>query len=158
MNKKETLKKYTGALIKGGIASLPVVGPLAIELVNVTIPNQRQERIEKLLNILSSKVFDIAPEKLEENFNSSDFIDIFEDILVQSVRATSNERLGYLASVLEYGIRQEKIEHLQIKRILEILNEINDVEVILLQSYEKKIKVMQKSLDKNIQVYLILQE
>lgn len=140
MNNQETLKKYAGAIVKGGIASVPFVGSLAVELLNVTIPNQRQERIEKLLNILSSKVFDIAPEQLEEKFNSPDFVDIFEDILFQSVRATSSERLEYLASVVEYGLRQEEIEHLQIKRLLEILKEINDVEVILLQSYEKKNK------------------
>lgn len=138
MNNQETLKKYAGAFIKGGIASVPLVGSFAVELLNVTIPNQRQERIEKLLTILSSKVFDIEPKQLEEKFNSSDFIDIFEDILFQSVRATSSERLEYLASVVEYGLRREEIDYLQIKRLLEILKEINDVEVILLQSYKKK--------------------
>lgn len=138
MSNQETVKKYAGALARGSIGSVPLVGSLAVELLNVIIPNQRQERIEKLLNILSSKVFDIDPEQLEERFNSSDFIDIFEDILFQSVKATSSERLEYLASVVEYGLRQEEIDHLQIKRLLEILKEINDVEVVLLQSYEKK--------------------
>ena len=104
MSNQETVKKYAGALARGSIGSVPLVGSLAVELLNVIIPNQRQERIEKLLTMLSSKVFDIAPEQLEEKFNSPDFVDIFEDILFQSVRATSSERLDYLASVVDYGL------------------------------------------------------
>lgn len=153
MNNQETLKKYAGAVIKGGMASVPIVGSLAVELLNVTIPNQRQERIEKLLLILSSKVFDIAPEQLEEKFNSPDFVDIFEDILFQSVRSASSERLEYLASVVEYGLRQEEIDHLQIKRLLEILKEINDVEVVLLQSYEKRNRYNQDFREKHSSIF-----
>jgi hypothetical protein len=153
MNNQETIKKYAGAIIKGGVASVPLVGSLAVELLNVTIPNQRQERIEKLLNILSSKVFDIDLKQLQERFNSSDFIDIFEDILFQSVRATSGERLEYLASVVEYGLRQEEIDHLQIKRLLEILKEINDVEVILLQSYESRNRYNQDFEEKHSSIF-----
>lgn len=138
MNNQETIKKYAGAIIKGGVASVPLVGSLAVELLNVTIPNQRQERVEKLLNILSSKVFDIDSKQLQERFNSSDFIDIFEDVLFQSVKATSSERLEYLASILEKSLTDEEIKHLQTKRLLSILGEINDVEVIVLQSYEFK--------------------
>jgi hypothetical protein len=153
MNNQETLKKYVGAIVKGGIVSVPLVGSLAVELLNVTIPNQREERIEKLLLILSSKVFDIAPEQLEEKFNSPDFVDIFEDILFQSVRATSSERLEHLASVVEYGLRQEEIDHLQIKRLLEILKEINDVEVILLQSYESRNRYNQDFKEKHSSIF-----
>lgn len=141
MSNKETLKKYAGALIKGSIVSVPLVGSLAVELLNVTIPNQRQERIEKLLNIVASRVFDINLEDLEEKFHSSAFIDIFEDVLFQSVRATSNERLEYLASVIEHGIKDKELDYLQTKRLLSILAEMNDVEVIILQSYELRHKI-----------------
>lgn len=136
MDNKETLKKYAGAIARGSIGATPLVGPLAVELLNVTIPNQRQERIEKLLNVLSSKVFDIDSEQLKERFNSTDFVDIFEDVLFQSVRATSSERLEYLASILEKSLTEEEIKHLQTKRLLSILGEINDAEIIILQSYE----------------------
>ena len=110
--------------------------------MNVTIPNQREERIEKLLNILYQKIFNISEEELKiseeelkDKFSSIDFIDIFEDVLRQSVRATSDARLEYLASVLKNGIDSQTFDHLQNKRLLEILEKINDIEVILLRSY-----------------------
>ena len=52
--KKQT-PKYAGATSRGLIGLIPLVGPLTVELLNVTIPNQRQGRIEKLVNILSQK-------------------------------------------------------------------------------------------------------
>jgi hypothetical protein len=134
-NQQETIQKYTGAIARGLIGQVPVIGSLTVELLNVTIPNQRQERIEKLLNILSQKIFNISDEELQKKFNSIDFIDIFEDVLRQSVRATSDVRLKYLASVLKNGIDSEKLDHLQKKRLLEILERINDIEIILLRSY-----------------------
>jgi hypothetical protein len=134
-NQQETIQKYTGAIARGLIGQVPVIGSLTVELLNVTIPNQRQERIEKLLNLLSEKIFNISEEELQEKFNSTDFIDIFEDVLRQSVRATSDARLKYLAFVLKNGIDSEKLDHLQKKRLLEILERINDIEIILLRSY-----------------------
>ncbi|MFM7573952.1 MAG: hypothetical protein ACKO4S_12585, partial [Snowella sp.] len=102
-NQQEKIQRYTGAIAKGLIGQVPVIGSLTVELLNVTIPNQRQERIERLLNILSQKIFNISEEELQEKFNSIDFIDIFEDVLRQSIRATSDIRLQYLASVLKNG-------------------------------------------------------
>ena len=134
-NQQETIQKYTGAIARGLIGQVPIIGSLTVELLNVTIPNQRQERIEKLVNILSQKIFNISEEELQNKFNSTDFIDIFEDVLLQSVRATSDIRLQYLAFVLKNGINSEKLDHLQKKRLLEILERINDIEIILLRSY-----------------------
>ena len=134
-NQQEKIQKYTGAIARGLIGQVPVIGSLTVELLNVTIPNQRQERIERLLNILSQKIFNISEQELKNKFHSTDFIDIFEDVLRQSVRATSDIRLKYLASVLKNGIDSEKLDHLQKKRLLEILERINDIEIILLRSY-----------------------
>ena len=138
MSTSETIQKYAGAILKGGFAGIPYIGGLIVEVINVTIPDKRLKRIDKLLNKLSLRVSDIEDEQLKQKFNSDDFTDIFEEVLAQSIKAHSDQRLEYLASILEDGIRQEQIEFLQVKRLLEILDEINDVEVILLQSYEEK--------------------
>lgn len=134
-NQQEKIQKYTGAIARGLIGQIPVVGSLTVELLNVTIPNQRQERIEKLLNILSQKIFNVSEEELQSKFDSTNFIDIFEDVLRQSTRAISDIRLEYLASVLKNGIDSERLDHLQKKRLLEVLEKINDIEIILLRSY-----------------------
>lgn len=137
MTAKNNFNKYGLAALKGGIGSIPG-GSLVVELLNVTIPDRRLERIEKILMILASRELDMDSEEIKLKFNSPEFADIFEDVIHQTVRAISNERLEYLASVVEYGLREEEIDHSQIKRLLEILEEINDVEVILLQSYQMK--------------------
>lgn len=141
VNKK--LNKYGVAALKGGIGAIPG-GSLVVELLNVTIPDRRLERIEKLLMILASKELNLNSEEIKRKFNSPEFADIFEDVIYQAVRALSNERLEYLASILEKSLTEEQIKHFQTSRLLSILGEINDVEVIILQSYELK-----KQRDKN---------
>lgn len=133
-NNKEKIEEYGLAVFKGLITNIPVFGPLTVELLNVTIPNKRIERIEKLLKILQSNVSDIE-ENLRRKFKEDNFIDLYEDVLFQAIRATNDERLVYLASVLENGLKEENIEYLQTKTLLKIFNEINDEEVIILQSY-----------------------
>jgi hypothetical protein len=134
MDTDKSIKKISGALAKGVISQIPIVGPLTVELLNVTIPNQRQERIEKLLNLLSSKVFDISPEELEQRYQSTDFIDLYEDVFHQSLRATTQERIEYLASILSYGVKNPDFDLSQTKRVLDTFAKVNDVEVIILQS------------------------
>lgn len=131
--KDTDVQEFALAYFKGLVSPIPVIGGLTVELLNFVIPNQRQKRIETLLNILASRVFNISEQELKQKFQSTDFIDIFEDVLLQSVRATSQERLEYLASVLEKGLKEEDFDRIQSKRLLEILEKINDTEVLLLQ-------------------------
>ena len=137
MTAKDNFNKYGLAALKGGIGVIPG-GSLVVELLNVTIPDRRLERIEKILIILASREIDMDSEEIKQKFHSPEFADIFEDVIHQTVRAISNERLEYLASILEKSLTEEQIKHLQTKRLLSILGEINDVEVIVLQSYELK--------------------
>ena len=52
MTAKDNFNKYGLAALKGGIGSIPG-GSLVVELLNVTIPDRRLERIEKILMILA---------------------------------------------------------------------------------------------------------
>jgi hypothetical protein len=125
----------TGAAFISGWGAISLVGPFAAEAFNLLIPNQRQKRVEELLTILSANICSMDKKAVEQRFNSPEFLDIFEDCVHQAVRATSQERLEYLASVLERSLSTEKIQHLKTKRLLSILSELNDIEVIILQSY-----------------------
>jgi hypothetical protein len=130
----------TGAAFISGWGAISLVGPFAAEAFNLLIPNQRQKRIEELLKILSANICSMDKEAVEQRFNSPEFLDIFEDCVHQAVRATSQDRLEYLASVFEKSLSTEKIQHLKTKhlktkRLLSIFSELNDIEVIILQSY-----------------------
>lgn len=144
MTAKENIKKYGVVTLKGLIGGCGPLGSLAVELFNVTISERRRERYEKLRILLASKEFNMDYEELKQKFYSPEFADIFEDAIHQAVRALSDERLEYLASILEGSLTEEEIKHLQTKRLLSILGEINDVEIIILQSYE-----LEKQRDKN---------
>jgi hypothetical protein len=77
----------------------------------------------------------MSEKDVEQRFHTPEFLDIFEDCVSQTGRAVTDDRLENLASVLEKSLTDEQIKHLQTKRLLSILSELNDVEVIILQSY-----------------------
>ncbi len=123
------------SLSKGILGAIPVVGPLMAEVVGTLIPNQRLDRIEKFLKLLEEQVSELNKEQIESRFRDEKFIDLLEDGMLQASRAISDERQKYIASVIENGIKEEEFEYLQKKLILNVLNELNDVEIIVLQSY-----------------------
>lgn len=123
------------SLSKGILGTIPIIGPLMAEVVGTLIPNQRLDRIANFLKILDEKVSGVNKEHLESRIKNEKFIDILEDGMYQASRAISDERKAYIASVIENGIKQEEFEYLQNKLFLNILNELNDAEIIVLQSY-----------------------
>jgi hypothetical protein len=90
-----------GTALISGLGAISLVGPFAAEAFNLLIPDQRQKRVEELLEILSASICNMDRKVVEQRFNSPEFLDIFEDSVHQAVRAVSKERLEYLASVLE---------------------------------------------------------
>ncbi len=56
----------------------------------------------------------------------------------QASRAMSKERLDYIASLLKNSITDEELEHLEYKKLLSLLREINDAEVIWLKNYSHR--------------------
>ena len=54
---------------------------------------------------------------------------------LQAARALSEERIKYIASLLKNGLTDEDLEQNAYKRLLFILGEINDIEVLLLKFY-----------------------
>ena len=133
MNDKS--EEIISALARAAISTVPIVGPFAVEAFNLLIPNQRLNRVDKLLKILSSKICNMSEKEVEQRFHTPEFLDIFEDCISQTFRAVSDDRLEDLASLLEKSLTDEQIKYLQTKRLLSILSEVNDVEIIILQSY-----------------------
>ena len=137
MNKNKKLPDYSVALLKGGLGVIPYVGSVIVELLNVTIPDNRIDRLEKLLILLASKGLDLESERMRKKIlESPEIADIFEDVIHQTVKTLSEERLQYFASIIEQSLQEEQVKYNHTKRLLSILNEINDVEVIILQSYD----------------------
>ncbi|EIC9845550.1 hypothetical protein FG135_18980 [Vibrio cholerae] len=120
---------------KGALGAIPLVGPLAAEVVGAIIPNQRIERIETLLHDLESRVKHAKIDGLDSKFLQPKFIDLLEDGFVQASRAFNSERIEYIASLLKNSLSDEQIKYEEYKKLLVILNDLNDIEILHLKSY-----------------------
>ena len=122
-------------LAKGGLGAIPIYGPIFAEIIGSLIPNQRIDRIFSLLKALESKIDEKEKAKVEKRMLEEKSIDLMEDGFMQAARALSEERIEYIASLLKNSLTDEDLEHIQYKRLLFILGELNDVEVLMLKSY-----------------------
>jgi hypothetical protein len=137
-----SLPAYTGtnktdtavAIGKGVVGIVPLVGPLIAEVVSVLIPNQRIDRIARLIEKLEKKVAGLEQQRVQEEFSRPEFIDLLEDGFVHASRALSDERLEYLTSLLKNSLSEEQLSYIESKRLLALLSELNDMEVIILAS------------------------
>ena len=122
-------------LTKGGLGAIPYLGPIAAEIIGNLIPNQRIDRIFSLLKTLESKIDEEEKSKVEKRMLEEKSIDLMEDGFMQAARALSEERIEYIASLLKNGLTNEGLEHIQYKKLLFLLGELNDVEVLMLKSH-----------------------
>ena len=127
----------SGAVV-GGVpgAIVGAAGGLAAELLSVVIPNFKQQRYDKFVDGMEDRITSLegeAKERAESRSHSPEFADLFEDGARQAVRALSDERIAHIVQVLENSLTDEELEHARRKRILELLGQINDVELLILQ-------------------------
>ena len=120
---------------KGALGAIPFVGPLAAEIIGATIPNQRIDRIESYLKILELKIPENDKKLIEEKMKRPESVDLLEDSFIQVSRALSEERKDYIASLMKNSLTNENLEYLEYKKLLSILGELNDFEIIILNSY-----------------------
>ena len=120
---------------KGLVGAIPIVGPLAAEIVGSVIPNQRIERIESLLKLLEAKLDEKNILTIEDKLTQPEYIDLVEDSFIQASRALSIERRNYIASLLKNSLNEEQTKYIEYKKLLSILGDLNDIEILQLKSY-----------------------
>ena len=123
------------SLGKAGAGFIPVMGPIVGEIIGNLIPNQRIDRIASLLKALESKIDDNEKAKIEKRMLDEKSVDLMEDGFLQATRALSEERIAYIASLLKKSLTAEDLEHIAYKKLLSLLGELNDLEVLILKSY-----------------------
>jgi hypothetical protein len=100
--------------------------------MGLIIPNQRLDRIEAYLRLLGERLEKENADSLGENLRDPERIDLFEEGAVQSLRAVSDERKVYIASIVANGLSGDEKDIIQAKRLLRLLSEIDDIQIILL--------------------------
>ena len=131
-------------IAKASLSAIPCVGPLVAEIIGNVIPNQRIDRIFSLLKTLESKIDEKERTKVEKRMLEEKSIDLMEDGFMQAARALSEERIEHIASLLKNSLTNEDLEHIQYKRLLFLLSELNDVEVLMLKSRSGSIAEQQE--------------
>lgn len=134
-NLNNDYKDYILALARGLVGAVPFAGSLIAEAITAFIPNQRADRLVQYLSILAAKLEHLDHELLKSRFASPGFVNLLEDSVLQAVRALTAKRLEYIATIVKNGLSDEQEEYDQYKYLLQLLAELNDTEVIILQSY-----------------------
>ena len=129
-----TLLEKGSPLIKGILGCAPYIGSVLSELVGAAIPNQKIERVIIFAQVLDQKLRYMEKDVREAKMKTAEFADLLEDAVVQASRATTDERLEYIASILQNSLTDEEIDHIGQKKLLTILNELNDAEIIFLRA------------------------
>ncbi|MDU0343961.1 hypothetical protein [Bosea rubneri] len=123
------------ALLKAALGSVPVAGPVLAELVGFIIPRQRQDRFEQYLLLLAERLASVEEHVVQKIAESERAADLFEEGAIQSARAISNERKAYITALVANGLSGDQQEQIDAKRLLKLLGEIDDDQVILLCKY-----------------------
>ena len=129
-NKEDMMSLF----VKSIFGIVPFGSPIG-EAITAVIPHQKLERVVDFVQVLNYKIKN-AERKIEEHeLKSKEFTDLLEDALGQASRALSRERLEYIASLVKNSLTHQELKHIEEKRLLSLLNELNDAEIIWLKSY-----------------------
>lgn len=129
-----TSTDIVASALKGGVGAIPIVGSLVAEIVGNVIPNQRVDRIVRFVQLLEERLGKLEAGPLREKLVRVHAVDILEDGFTQAARATSQERLEQIANVVANGIGADELDQAETKRMLWLLGQLNDAEIIILRS------------------------
>lgn len=113
---------------------LPHCGSLIGEIATEIIPGQRIDRIVAFVRELEQRVAGIEASTLRAQMTATENLPLIEEALVQAARAASDERRRYLAAALANSLTHDELTSARKERLLQILDEVSDVEVLILKS------------------------
>jgi len=136
-------------VLRGSLGAVPVVGAALAELVGVVIPNQRIERAEGFLLLLAAELSSlIERSRLSESLLTTETAaDLVEEGIAQAIRARSEERLAYIARLVAKGLEQTEVDILLSIRLVRLMAEIDDGELLLLRALDENNRDMLNKLE-----------
>jgi hypothetical protein len=134
----------TAAVIRSVISNIPVVGQALAEIITELVPNQRIERVEKYLLYLGEEITSLKVENIDAAMKRPENVDLIEDGAYQAVRALTDERKRYLARAVALGICTEEKDKLNEKRILALIGDLDDGDLLLLDAFASRNKGREK--------------
>ncbi len=127
---------YLAALARSASGAIPFAGTFVGELITNIIPNQRIERITQYILLLEKRLKSLEVD-IASKMKSPENIELFEEGCWQATRALSIERKKYIAAIVGLGISRNAADHIRSKKLLSILQALNDIEILFLFAYSK---------------------
>jgi hypothetical protein len=121
------------SFLKAVAGTAPIVGSMLAEVLAVTIPNQKQDRVIAFLKVLGDKIKYIEEDVLRAKVQSESFTNLLEDALHYAARSVTDEKREYLASLLKNNLTKTEVDDIGQKELLELLSSLNDAEIIILK-------------------------
>lgn len=123
----------------------PFIGGALAEIITEIVPAQRIERIETYLRMLveeltrltgqqkqtAATVEKLLADKMREPAN----VDLIEDGARLASRALSQQRLAYISRCVASGLLDNERDRIRHKRILSIIEQLDDEEILVLDAY-----------------------
>lgn len=134
---KDKTVDYLTALGRSAVGPIPLVGSAFSEVITNFIPGQRIDRIAKYLVALEERVT-VLEIDIQKKMQYPENVDLLEEGGYQACRAVTEERLNYIVNLVSNGINDNVKEYIKHKKLLSILQELNDLEISLLVIYYKK--------------------
>ena len=112
---------------------VPIIGPVLAEIVDIIIPNQRQDRITDFLKHLQEM---ISEDDLKKVKTLPERIEILEEGMLQAGLTPHRDRIPRMAQITARGITQDQIDRDKFSFLLETIKNISTTDLILLNYYK----------------------
>src|SRR5580693_7992248 len=126
---------YATSILKAGFGSIPFAGPILTELVNDFIPGQRTDRLVAFVRELDARLTELTKEKFAAHSRTPAGADLIEEGLWMAARALTDERRKAIANLLVRSLTAEELQYAQSKKLLQLLNELQDPEIVMLRYF-----------------------
>jgi len=134
-SKREAAIEIVGGVFKGLVSQIPIAGPILAEILGIVIPNRRMERILTTLTLFGQKLEEMDSTVRDTQMQTETFTDLLEEGMWQAARAITDERKEAIAALLANSLKDNELSDLQKKRLLLLLSEVNDAEIVILKYY-----------------------
>jgi hypothetical protein len=126
---------YAASILKAGLGVIPVVGPALAEIINDFIPGQRTDRLVATVKELDALLTELTKVRFASQARTAEGADLIEDGLWMAARALTPERRKAIAHLLVTSLTAEELRYAETKKLLQLLNELQDSELILLRYF-----------------------
>ncbi len=132
-----TRADVAAAAVRGVAGIIPYVGTLIAEIVTAFIPNQKLDRVTRFAGLLAKQLGGVQDtlELFEQRLKSAEGSDLLEEGILQASRAVSDDRRHRIAAILARGLTTDLLQYDRVRKLLSILESLNDSELLLLHFY-----------------------